>query len=109
MTELNATGSYEIHGGAKLHENQTRLTECHQTLENVSGFADGQRSEATNETGETGEGAMDEGTSENDDSDDGRSDGTDETEDPASTGMPGFGVGAALAGLAVALAVLSRR
>jgi len=100
-TDLNATGSYEIHGGAKLHENQTRLDECHQTLENSSGLAAG----ATNETDETSEGAMDDQTGEND-SDAGQGD---ETEDPASTGMAGFGPLAALAGLLLALGIGVRR
>ena len=100
-TDLNATGSYEIHGGAKLHENQTRLDECHQTLENSSGLAAG----ATNGTDETSEGAMDDQTGEND-SDAGQGDGT---EDPASTGMAGFGPLAALAGLLVALGIGVRR
>jgi PGF-CTERM protein len=104
-TDLNATGSYEIHGGAKLHENQTRLNECHQTLENSSGLADGQSAGATNETDETSEGAMDDQTGENG-SDAGQGD---ETEDPASTGMPGFGSLAALAGLLVALGIGVRR
>jgi PGF-CTERM protein len=105
-TDLNATGSYEIHGGAKLHENQTRLSECHRTLENVSGLADGRGSEGPSENGETTEGAMDDET----ESGGAQNGETDETDDStSSTGMPGFGPFAALAGVVVALGIGVRR
>mgnify|MGYP002338708420 CR=1 FL=1 len=112
--DLNATGTYEIHGGADLHENESRLTACHRTLENVSGWAEGQAPQTTTDaTGDTTEGALDDdSTEQGNDLAEGGGDvdaGDETTDDDNSTGVPGFGPLAALAGLFVALAGIGRR
>ncbi|WP_276299308.1 arylsulfotransferase family protein [Halorussus lipolyticus] len=103
MTDLNATGTYRIQGGAGLHENQTRLSACHDVLENVTGLADG--SSATDDEATTTEGAIADETTET------GAESTDETGDPAdSTGVPGFGPVAAFTALALGLGIgIARR
>ncbi|UPV75391.1 arylsulfotransferase family protein [Halorussus limi] len=130
MTDLNATGTYQLRGDTD--RNRTELRQCHRVLRNVSGLADGRTPSNASDAGETTEGAMDDESSESDGSDapgsgeettsgDGESanngsDATtgegDATSDTASTGVPGFGPLAALAGLFtafVALGVGTRR
>ncbi|WP_115865504.1 arylsulfotransferase family protein [Halorussus litoreus] len=118
MADLNATGTYEIEGSATLHEDTAALTDCHQQLENVSGWADGQQptttaNDASTDTagGEadgtdttTWQSALDDATTEGDGSGTGGETGTD---NPA--GLPGFGALAALGGLVAALGVVLRR
>ena len=113
-TDLNATGTYEVSGSAKLHENETALNECHNVLQNVSGWAEG---ETPTPTDESTEGAMGDDTTGSDangnDGNDGGSDGNagdGNGDSPGSSApIPGFGPLAALAGLLVALAVARRR
>ena len=38
--DLNTTGTFRIRGGADLHKNKTALQSCHQTLQNITGWAD---------------------------------------------------------------------
>jgi PGF-CTERM protein len=103
-TDMNATGTYEVNGSERLHENDTRLEQCDAVLQNVSGWVEGEQP-ATDD--ETDEGAMggDSGTDETSDNDAGSDDGN--TDDSAS--IPGFGVGTAVAGLLVGLTFLVRR
>ncbi|NHN60298.1 PGF-CTERM sorting domain-containing protein [Halorussus sp. JP-T4] len=107
MTDLNATGTHEVHGDADIHQNATRLEACHELLANVSGLADGGATagETTDgaSAGETTERAMEDGTTE---SDAGETD--DEQAEPAGahTEVPGFGPLEGVAGLLGSLALL---
>ncbi|WP_243700448.1 arylsulfotransferase family protein [Halorussus pelagicus] len=105
--DLNATGTHEIRGDSDLHKNQSRLSECHAVLENVSGLANGTTESALDDESGESDGGTDatsddaESTGEESDETNIGSDGGDD--DPTSTGVPGFGPLAALAGLFVAL------
>ncbi|WP_321111937.1 arylsulfotransferase family protein [Halorussus salinisoli] len=108
-TDLNATGTHELSGDSDLHQNQTRLSECHDRLQNVSGWADGQSPADASDDGQTSEGAMDDETDESDsDQNDASGTGDEDGESAGSTGVPGFGPLAALAGLFVALGLTRR-
>lgn len=125
IRDLNATGTYEIHGGAGYFQNDTRLEACNAALGNVSGWAEGETPPTSESSGDGGtEGAMDDGTSGSDANDgsdsngngDGEASGNDAgtggNDDGTSTdgtGVPGFGPLVAVVGVVVALAVTSRR
>ena len=116
VTDLNETGTVELRGDSDLHENRTSLRNCHATLEQITGRADGGSATGdgtgTDETGAdetTAQSAMDDESGESDAGQDATGEegaGSDETDDPAdSTGVPGFGPLAALGGLLVALGI----
>jgi len=110
MTDLNATGTVELRGDSDIHENRTSLRNCHATLEQITGRADGGSPTNGKTNGE--ETSADETTrSAMDDESDGsdQSEGTETEPANDSTGVPGFGPLAALAGLFVALGVGTRR
>jgi PGF-CTERM protein len=106
-TDMNATGTYEIDGSERLHENDTRMEQCNSALQNVSGWVDGEQP-TTNGTDEGAMGGTDESGENSENNENGDGDGT---ADGASsvTDIPGFGVLAAITGLLVALAVGRRR
>jgi hypothetical protein len=107
-TDLNASGTYEVSASAGLHENGTALEACNAVLGNVSGWAEGQQPTTD---GGTDEGAMDDETTGSDangndgSTDDGNADET----TSSSTGLPGFGLLAVLAGLLVGLTLAVAR
>jgi hypothetical protein len=118
-TDLNATGTHELRGDSDIHENRSRLRECHEVLQNVSGLANGSSesaldesdesdagADATNEDGEPTSGESGTGSNDSDATDAGSDSGDG---DASSTGVPGFGPLAALSGLFVALGVGTRR
>jgi hypothetical protein len=106
MTDLNATGTYGIAGSADRHANASDLEACHRRLENVTGWAEGQTPTETDDG--SSESALDEADGDGeagDEQDTTSSDGA----AGASSGVPGFGPVAALAGAGVAIAVGARR
>ncbi|WP_435176806.1 arylsulfotransferase family protein [Halorussus sp. AFM4] len=111
MTDLNATGTYEVHGGADVHRNATRLEACHELLANVSGLADGGSAIGTT-GGEPTDGATAEETTERAMEDETSRSAAGETDDErvepagARTGVAGFGLLAGVAGLLAGLALL---
>jgi len=106
MTDLNATGTYEIDGGEGRHENASELEACHRRLENVTGWAEGQ---TPTETDDDSESALDEADGDRTDGDGDGDEDAQNSDAGASSSVPGFGPVAALAGVAVALAVNARQ
>ena len=114
VRDLNASGTYRIHGGADLFRNETALQRCHRVLQNVSGWAEGQSPTTSGSADGTTERAIDDGTDGSDAGQNGGTDGTNggDADSGDVTAVPGFGpvtALAALAGLLVSFAVVRRR
>ncbi|USZ67154.1 arylsulfotransferase family protein [Halorussus salilacus] len=102
MADRGATGTAEITGSEATHDSGDDLEPCHEKLENVTGWAEGQSpDEATSDAdGSTTEDALGEET----DATDGESaEPTDDAD--AASDVPGFGPVAALAGLLLAVGI----
>ena len=111
MSDLDITGTYNV-GTADLHDNKSAMWACHEHLQSIDGWAEGQQ---PTRTAGTSQGAMDGDTDSGSDGEEdaggsdagGAGDGSGSSAGSAT--VPGFGIAAAVAALVALVGTFARR